>query len=290
MGVKHGTAAGLAVGVALLVGAQLVRREVEAARARWPETVDTPYAPSPAATPYVALGYTELAADLFWIRTRIYVGSPDDTADGVRGLVEAVVAADPSMVRAYELGATWIQWVDGGHTVEDLVWSVDLLERAMTRFPDRWQLPYQAGQIYVLDLLEHEDDPRHAAWRERGLELLEHAIRTPGAPQDLATRIAHERTQMGQLDRAARDLEELILTTHDAATRQKLVDKLAELRDESAEALADEAEAAIAALRRAHRAALPETPVEMYLLLGDPPTPYIDFAELAVERELVGVE
>jgi hypothetical protein len=285
--VRIGPWTGALGAVALLVAAQGLRREVAAGRARWPRTVEAPYAPSPAAAPYLTLGYRELAADLLWIRTRIYFGGDDDTADGLRALVDATVALDPMLVSAYEYGARAIQWVDGGHDLDDLVWSVGLLERGIRQVPDRWRLPYLAGQIYLLDL-ESDDEAQQAAWRERGLVLLERAVRMPGAPRNLATLIAHHRTELGQLERAARDLEELIRITDDAATRRKLIDKLAALRDDSAARIADEEQWMRERLQAAWQAALPEAPLEMYLLLGDPPRPYLELGDLAMDRELVG--
>jgi hypothetical protein len=284
------------VGVLLLAGAQVARvAVVKRQRDRWPKVVDTPYAPSPGSAPFVTLGYRETAADLFYIRAKVYFGGDTDTADGFRGLIDAIVTLDPTYYKAYELGARGIQYVDGGYTQDDLVWSTRVLEAGMRQFPDRWRLPFLAGQIYLLDLSEQPEveidatDEQIAQWRSRGLELLDRAIRAPGAPRDLATLVASVRTELGQLDRAARDLQELIQTTNDPKTRERLIAKLAAIQDESADRVRAEMDWEKDRFDRRWRASLPEAPAEMYLRLGDPPKPYIDLGDLAADP-LVGAD
>lgn len=275
-----------AFGVALMVGAQGVRRVAASQRARWPKTVETPYAPSPAAAPMVALGYRELAADLLWVRALGYFGGDDDTAEGVEGLVDAIVALDPQFWRVYEWGGRAVDWVDGGTTQADRLWAVALLEHGTLCCPDHWRIPFVAGQIYIADL-ETDDPHQRAAWDLRGAELLERAVRMPGAPRGAATLAAYVRTKLGQQERAVRDLKELILTTTDAAARQKLVEKLAAI--EQADAADIEAELAAARERfdRDKARELPMVPDSLFVILGDNPPPYIDLAALAAPPPLL---
>ena len=283
------TAGGIVLAFGLIAAAQVVRGAATRERETWPKTVEVPYAPSPAAAPYVSLGYRELAADLLWIRTRTYFGGEDDTAAGFRGLVDAVIALDPTFDRPYELAARAIGFVDGGATTDDQLWAIRVLERGMERFPDDWQLPHLAGEIYLVEL-ETDDPAQRAAWDEQGALLLERAIRMPGAPRRLATLVASVRTQLGQQERAARDLRELIANTDDEAQRRRLAEKLAALEGANAERIADEARWERERATARWMAAAPEVPESFYLLLGDPPKPYIDFGDLAVDRALVGTE
>lgn len=283
------TLVGIVVALALLFGAQRVRDAAALQRALWPDLAAAPYAPSPAAAPFVTAGYRELAADLLWIRAKVYFAEMDDTAEGLRGLIDAIVTLDPQLYKAYEFGARAIQWVDGGHTIDDILWSTELLRRGIAEFPEAWKLPYLLGQILVFDLGEMKDE-RASAWRAEGLAVLDRAIRMKGAPRNLARAIASLRTEMGQLERAVRDLEELIASTDDDRVRRQLIEKLAELQDESADQIADEMEAARAEVHERWKAALPEADLEMYLLLGDPPAPYIDLGELAQGGALTGAD
>lgn len=283
------TAAGVVAALALIAGAQLVRRAAASERASWPKTVELPYAPSPAAAPYVSLGYRELAADLFWIRTKTYFGDDQDTAAGFRGLVEAVIALDPTVERSYEFAARAIGFVDGGATQDDQLWAIRVLEQGIARFPDSWKLPHLAGEIYLVEL-ETDDPALRAAWDEKGALLLEHAIRMPGAPRRLATLVASVRTQLGQQERAVRDLRELIATTDDPGQRRRLIEKMAALEGSNAQRIEDEVRWERERSTAAWNAAAPEVPETFYVLLGDPPRPYIDFGDLAVDRALVGTE
>ena len=283
------TAAGVVTALALIVSAQLVRGVAASERARWPKTVDVPSAPSPAAAPYASLGYRELAADLLWIRARAYFGGDEDVAQGFRGLIDAVVALDPTFDKPYEFAARAIGFVDGGATNDDQLWAISVLEQGMKQFPDQWKLPHLAGEIYLVEL-ETDDPAQRAAWNEQGALLLEHAIRMPGAPRRLGTLVAHVRTQLGQQERAMRDLRELIATTDDASQRRRLIEKLAALEGSNAQRIEDEVRWERERFRAHWTGAAPEVPETFYIILGDPPKPYIDFGDLAVDRPLVGTE
>jgi hypothetical protein len=269
-------------GVALLIGARLVGALAADQRAAWPEVVDEPYAPAPASAPYVTLGYQELAADILWVRARGYFGNEGDTAAGLRGLVDALIALDPRFEDVYRFAALAIGRVDGGTTLDDRLWSLRVLDRGMAEFPDSYRLYELAGNIYLGDL-ETDDPAQRAAWDARGADLLERAVRLPNAPIGAAAQVAAIRTKLGQHERAVRDLRELILNTDEGAARQRLIEKLAELEARDTADLEAELQFHTERFERAWKAALPEAPAAMYILLGDPPTPYIDFAELAAE-------
>lgn len=279
--VRREVIAGALGGLLLLAGAQAVRRAVAAQRDAWPKVVEVPYAPSPGAAPFVTLGYRELATDLLWVRVVGYFGGEDDTADGIRGLVDAMVALDPMYARSYEWGARAVEWADGGATQADRLWAVSILERGMGIHPARWKLPYLAGQIYILDL-ETDDPVQRSAWQARGAELIDRAVRMPGAMRGGATLAAHIRSQLGQQERAERDLEEMIASTSDPEARLKLINKLAALRNENAQVLAEEYDFYRRQFILARLSALPQADDATYILVGDPPKPYIDLGDLAV--------
>lgn len=274
-----------AAGAALLVAAQIFHGTVDRQRKAWPRVLDEPYAPSSASAPYVTLGYRELASDLFRIRMRAYFGGDTDTAPGLRALAEATLALDPTRRQDYEWAARAMGWVDGGASTDDLLWAAQLVERGIERFPDDFRLLKAAGEIYVLDL-ESDDPAEQAAWRDHGTQLLERAVRMPGAPKSLGTLIAHIRSELGQHERAVRELRELILTTPDPAARERLIAKLADLEQSNADVLADELHWQRERFEARWKAAMPEVPETMYILLGDPPAPYIDLGDLAADPVL----
>ncbi len=278
--VRREVIAGVLGGLLLLASAQAVRRAVAAQRDAWPKVVEVPYAPSPGSAPFVTLGYRELATDLLWVRVVGYFGGEDDTAEGIRGIVDAMIALDPMYARSFEWGARAVEWAEGGATQADRLWAVSILERGLDLHPTRWRIPYLAGQIYILDL-ETDDPAQRSAWQARGVELIDRAVRMPGAMQGGATLAAHVRSQLGQHERAVRDLEQLIASSSDAKARGKLISKLAALRNENAQVLAEEYDFYRRQFIEARLHALPQADDAMYILLGDPPRPYIDLGELA---------
>ena len=272
-----------------LVASRLVRSAALDTRARWPKLVNIPYAPSPELAPYVTLGYRELGADLLWIRMIGYLGGRDDTADGVRGLVEGTLGLDDHFRPAYDAGALAIQSADHGVDEAAHLTAIAILERGMRIYPDRWQYPYLAGQTYVVDLTT-TDPVKRRAWNERGVALLEKAVRLPRAPAREALLAAHLQSQLGRHEAAVNNLKELILITSDARAQKDLIAKLAELERRSS------AEIAIELLdeRRTFEAewlgARPALPATMYVLLGPRRRPYLAPADLAVDRDLIGTQ
>src|SRR5262245_48696814 len=91
------TIAAAAVLIAAAQGARVVAKDLRSGK-----TIEEPFAPSQAAAPFVSAGYRELAADLFIARVMPYFGGPENTAGGVAGLCEAIVAFDPQYPVMYE--------------------------------------------------------------------------------------------------------------------------------------------------------------------------------------------
>lgn len=253
-----------------------------------PAAPEAPYAPSPAAAPFVSLGYRELAADLLLARAMPYLGGQQSTAEGMAGLCEAIVASDPQYRRIYEWCARAMTLARTGVDQRTRLRAIALLERGAREHPDDWRIPYTAGQMYLIDL-ETADPAARRAWDERGARLIEAAIRKPGAPAEAATTAAVLRTKLGQHQRAIDGLREMLLITSDAAARQRILDKLAELTHASSEELAAELLEARQRFEAAWRRDRPAVPASMYLLIGPRPAPGFDLRELATGgRELVG--
>lgn len=269
--------------IAAAQGARDVARELGAGRA-----IVEPFAPSPAAAPLVSLGYRELAADLLLARVMPYLGGTASTAEGIAGLCEAIVASDPRYREIYEWCARAMTLARTGVDRRTHLRAIALLERGAREHPEDWRIPYTAGQMYLIDL-QTDDPAQRRAWQERGAALLEAAIRKPGAPAEAATTAAALRTKLGQHQRAIDGLREMLLITSDDAARRRILDKLAELSDTSADELAAELLEARRRFEAAWRRDRPAVPASMYLLIGPRPAPGFDLRELATGgRELIG--
>jgi hypothetical protein len=273
--------------VAALAGAQLVGYAARSDRAGWPRTADTPYAPSAGAAPYLSLGYREAAADLMWIRMLAYLGGTDDTSAGVRELVEATLALDDHFRPGYDVGALAIQTANRGVDNAAHLAAIDILERGMRLYPDNWEYPFLAGQVYIVDLVP-KDEAQRREWTEKGVLLFERSVRMPGSLERVATTVAHFQEKLGKHELAVKHLEEMILIAQDDGVRDQLIAKLAELEQR------DAADLRIAMIE-SRRAFIedwdrnrPALPASMYLILGRRRDPYLPREALAVDRDLFG--
>lgn len=272
--------------VGCAAAAQAMGAGARSVRAEWPKVADEPYAPSPSSARVVTLGYREVATDLLWIRALAYVGQGEATSKGVRQLVAAMVALDPRFEEVLSWGALAMQPLGAKLTNEDYFAVLAILERGMTEFPDNFRLPLRAGEIYARGL--QSDDPAQVrAWKAEGAMLLARAVRLPDAPRGLGTYVAHLETELGQRDKAIRDLRELITYTSDAKTRNKLIAKLAKLTSSRTEAISYELDVERLRFDQAWHRDRPELPPSMYVVLGPPLPPAFDLAALAADLDEV---
>ncbi len=261
------------VAACAFAGAKLARTSASAMQES--SGVMDAFAPSPEGAPYLALGYREAAADVLFVRLRGYFGGFENTADSIAELCEAIVALDPRFHRPYEYCGGAMTLARQGVDQSSYLRAAALLERGAREFPNDWRLPNLAGQIYTQDL--QSDDPKQVrAWQEKGTLLVESAIRRPGAPADLADWAAVMRTKFGQRERAIRELREVLLTTPETAARKALIERLAKLQDQNADAIAVEIYEARRSFQRQWQQERPEIPATWFVLLG--PRPQMGFA------------
>jgi len=276
------------VAIAALAGARIARDA--AASERPPDVRDEPYAPSPAAAPIVSLGYRELAADLMWVRLRGYFASDASSADGVGGLVDAIIALDPRYEHVYEFGARAMTMAQVGVDQRTYLHAVEVLERGIREFPDSWKLPDLAGEVYTQDL-KTTDPKQRREWDERGVLLTEAAIRKPGAPAAAATWAATMRTKLGQDERAIQNLREMILLTSNPDDRQRMIEKLSKMVDANQDAVASEMYELNHRFLTAWKRDRPALPATFYVLLGPRPPAAFDLVDLATGgRDIVGAD
>jgi hypothetical protein len=280
--------AGLLVAALCWVAALRLEARALDDRATWPAIEENTVLPPTGAAPILSLGYRELAADLMWSRLLVYYGSSrigDSDFRYLEQFIDTVLALDPHFQRVYRWAAYSVTHRKGYATQEELALSVRYLERAMAQFPDDYEYFWLAGLRYWLDL-QPQDEALRRRYRERGAELIEQAMRKPNAPPGLATLAASLRSELGQLERALADLQEMILTTDNLEAREKMVERFALMSDDRE--LADELAAARERFDAAWKAEMPYAPPTLYVIMGDEPSPVIDFEELANERDLFG--
>jgi hypothetical protein len=275
-----------AAAAAAALAAQLVRERAKETRAAWPDAAQVPYAPSAAAVPYVSLGYRELAADLMWMRVLAYLGGTTDTADGTRALVEATIALDPWFKRAYD-GGLAIESATHGVDNDAHLAAVSILERGMARFPLEWKYPYGIGQIYVVDLIT-TDPAEKRAWTEKGVAMLERALRLESTPPAAAALAAHLQQTLGRREAAIKVLRDKIALTEDPRKRSLLFAELAKLEEGDVSSLAIAMLEEERVFMRRWLDARPTLPRTMFVVLGARRGQYLPPEALAVDRDLIG--
>ena len=284
--------AGLIVTGLLWTGGQALQARALKDRAGWPRSEEFVLLPPAQLAAIAYLGYREAAADVTWARALVYYGSTKAEGSDYRYLekfVDNIIALDPRYKRVYRWAAYAVTFKEDVAKPEDFKTSLRYLEQGMAQFPDDYELFWLAGLRYFLDL-PTTDLALAQRNKEHGAELIEQAMRKPNAPPDLATLAASLRTKLGQRERALRELREMILITDNRKAQDKMVNKLRGMMAEGDAGLVDEMVAAKASFERQWLTEMPWAPVTFYTLLGAAPSPVIDLAALAADRDLIGIE
>ena len=265
-------------------------RAIRTERATWPpEQADVYLLPSPDTAPLLSGGYRQVAADVTWARALVYYGSSlvgDADFRYLERFIDNVLALDPRFHRAYKWAAYSVTFQNERATQEEYRLAIKYLELGMKAFPDDYEFFWSAGIRYFLDLYS-EDPEERRSYRERGAELMEQAMRKPNAPDGLASFAASLRMKLGQKQQALANLREMILLTQDEEAQATLLRRYQSLAGEE---FPDEARKAKEDLERSWQTELPWADLTMFIILGERPSPRIDFDELATERDLFGSE
>jgi tetratricopeptide (TPR) repeat protein len=117
------------------------------------------YIPSPKALKRMSLGYTGLAADVYWTRAVQYFGNKHHLGaknyDLLAPLLEITTYLDPQLVVAYEYGSNFLAPAppNGAGMPQR---AIDLEEYGIRNNPNEWRLYYQLGFIYYMDLKDYK--------------------------------------------------------------------------------------------------------------------------------------
>ncbi|MFQ5658563.1 MAG: tetratricopeptide repeat protein, partial [Candidatus Methylomirabilales bacterium] len=106
------------------------------------------------------LGFEHLAADLFWLQTVQYFGShiqTDRRYPKLYQLVDLVTSLDPQFVDAFHFGGLFLTL---GRQYPE---AIAIYEKGIAENPSRWELPYDLGRVYYLEL---HDYPKALYWWE----------------------------------------------------------------------------------------------------------------------------
>ncbi len=172
---------------------------------------------------YLSLGYTGLAACIYWTRAVQYFGSNHlENAlryDLLKPLLTLATDLDPQLQVAYEFGSIFLsQRPPQGAGQPDE--AVALVERGIQRNPDRWRLYYHLGFIHYS---EREDYAAAAGTFERG-------SRVPGAHPWLQVMAAATRQRGGDLETARFLWTKIYESTSDKMIQETALARLVALR------------------------------------------------------------
>lgn len=142
----------------------------------------------------LALGFHNLAADVYWIRAVVYYGGQrlnerQRNFDQLYPLLDLVTSLDPYFRVAYRFGAIFLaEEYPGGAGRPDL--AVQLLQKGVASDPSCWECAEDIGFVYYWWV---DDYARAAEWFKRAGDM-------PGAPNWLAALAAVTLAEGGNRD------------------------------------------------------------------------------------------
>ncbi len=113
------------------------------------QSKDLLYLPNEKMMRYFTAGLDTVIADLLWINCLLYVGAElhgDFSFEWLEKMLNAVVQLDPYFREAYRFGSIFLSSLRA-----DSDSALRLLHRGMYYRPETWDLPYEAGMIYLLN-------------------------------------------------------------------------------------------------------------------------------------------
>jgi hypothetical protein len=226
----------VAVSSTLIAAAAIVQHVREGRYPEPPVTQQSLYLTSGAAARRLSIGYTALAADLYWIRAIQYYGNTKlhladapsadrSVASGADGyellypLLDLTTTLDPRFNIAYRFGSIFLaEPSPNGANRPDL--AVALLEKGLRERPDKWEYMQDIGFVHYW---WRHDYRTAAGWFQRASEV-------PGAPWFLRSLAAvtlaegGDRQSSRAMWQAIRQSAEIDWQRNDAARRLQQLD------------------------------------------------------------------
>lgn len=168
------------------------------------------YLPEGRTLKVASLGYSQVVADILWIRVLPILGERDASVQQYRAAyrgVDVLTDLDPRFAYAYQVAGSilglWSPLVDE---------SLALLHKGMRHNPEVWQLPFYAGYLHAFE----RHDPR------KGAQLLRMAAMQPGAPEYLPKLAARMTVEAGNPLLALEFLDRLLARVENHRLREGL--------------------------------------------------------------------
>ncbi|MBN1592593.1 MAG: hypothetical protein JW941_05025 [Candidatus Coatesbacteria bacterium] len=158
------------------------------------------FVPSPTLMKVAALGFDNLLADIFWLRTIRYVYNQQQGSknyDMLDEMLEVVTRLDPYESDIYERGGSWL-YEDAGRPQE----GIKFLEKGLKMVPEkdeaRWRLAFHIGKCYREVLFDEKEATRY----------FELAKTMPGVPRMITVSVAAGYERQGEFEKAIKFWEE----------------------------------------------------------------------------------
>jgi hypothetical protein len=210
------TVVGLLI-IAALAAQAGVQRLFETAWPRW-SVEQFIYLPSGRHTKALTLGFSNLAADVLWVRAVSYFGGHMLTETDYPWLYRILIQVttlDPPFQYPYLFGGMALALKP--ETGDE---SIAMLTRGMINYPGDWRYPFYIG----FNAFYNQRDP------ERAAGFMRYAASLPQSPPYLPHLAASLLAQTGRVDAAVRFLETLAEGTRDELVRAKIRRKIEDLR------------------------------------------------------------
>jgi len=210
------TVVGLLIIVALTAQAGL-QRSFETA---WPRrsVEQFIYLPSGRHTKALTLGFSNLAADVLWVRAVSYFGGhllTDTDYPWLYRILIQVTTLDPPFQYPYLFGGMALALKP--ETGDE---SIAMLTRGMINYPGDWRYPFYIG----FNAFYNQHDP------ERAAGFMRYAASLSGSPPYLPHLAASLLAETGRVDAAVRFLETMAEGTRDESARANIYRKIGDLR------------------------------------------------------------
>lgn len=175
------------------------------------------YLPNEKLLRYFTAGLDTVIADFLWIHCLLYVGAEihgDFSFEWLEKMLNAVVQLDPYFREVYRFGSVFLSSLRADSDA-----ALKLLHRGIYYRPETWDLPYEAGMIYLLNRANEPDSKKLAGM------YLAMSSATGKAPQfivDLAEKLNYEH----DLIEIERDMWSNLLKSEDKLLRDLAERKL----------------------------------------------------------------
>jgi tetratricopeptide (TPR) repeat protein len=208
--------------VITLMGSVLLSYRLEHAR-KEATLEEVMWITSPRMGRYLSLGYSGLAADIYWTRAVQYFGNKHQQRSMqyklLPPLLHLTTDLDPQLLIAYYFGSFFLaQQPPEGAGDPDA--AVRLVERGIQQNPDEWRLYYHLGIIHYME----RGDYKAAA------EAFEKAAKNPNALEFVRVMAAVMRQKSGSPELAAYIWSQIYQNTPNAQIRENAAKHLAALR------------------------------------------------------------